>query len=112
MRSMRWGALALILVVAGCATPGVYAPSRVPPARLPAKPAGWDVVLDPGHGGQQVGARGRRGTAEKVVTLDITRRLKRQLEQAGLRVMLTRAGDRSEERRVGKECRSRWAPYH
>ena len=20
--------------------------------------------------------------------------------------------DRSEERRVGKECRSRWAPYH
>src|SRR2546425_9969640 len=21
-------------------------------------------------------------------------------------------GDRSEERRVGKECRSRWAPYH
>src|ERR1035441_4333242 len=23
-----------------------------------------------------------------------------------------RRGDRSEERRVGKECRSRWAPYH
>ena len=23
-----------------------------------------------------------------------------------------RAGDRSEERRVGKECRSRWSPYH
>ena len=23
-----------------------------------------------------------------------------------------RAGSRSEERRVGKECRSRWAPYH
>src|SRR2546430_5435835 len=22
------------------------------------------------------------------------------------------AGDRSEERRVGKECRSRWSPYH
>ena len=21
-------------------------------------------------------------------------------------------GDRSEERRVGKECRSRWSPYH
>ena len=25
---------------------------------------------------------------------------------------LTRAADRSEERRVGKECRSRWSPYH
>ena len=21
-------------------------------------------------------------------------------------------GERSEERRVGKECRSRWSPYH
>src|SRR2546426_992602 len=25
---------------------------------------------------------------------------------------LTRRGERSEERRVGKECRSRWSPYH
>ena len=24
----------------------------------------------------------------------------------------TRARKRSEERRVGKECRSRWSPYH
>src|SRR2546430_11510635 len=24
----------------------------------------------------------------------------------------TKLGDRSEERRVGKECRSRWSPYH
>ena len=23
-----------------------------------------------------------------------------------------REGERSEERRVGKECRSRWSPYH
>ena len=25
---------------------------------------------------------------------------------------LIKADDRSEERRVGKECRSRWSPYH
>src|SRR2546429_5023698 len=25
---------------------------------------------------------------------------------------VTEFGDRSEERRVGKECRSRWSPYH
>src|SRR2546430_11755657 len=25
---------------------------------------------------------------------------------------IRRVGDRSEERRVGKECRSRWSPYH
>src|SRR2546428_2358327 len=24
----------------------------------------------------------------------------------------SKAGERSEERRVGKECRSRWSPYH
>ena len=27
-------------------------------------------------------------------------------------VSLTVGGGRSEERRVGKECRSRWSPYH
>ena len=26
--------------------------------------------------------------------------------------ILLRKGVRSEERRVGKECRSRWSPYH
>src|SRR2546422_8412848 len=30
----------------------------------------------------------------------------RDLDQGG------RRGGRSEERRVGKECRSRWSPYH
>src|SRR5260370_27079023 len=27
-------------------------------------------------------------------------------------VVVSREPDRSEERRVGKECRSRWSPYH
>ena len=26
--------------------------------------------------------------------------------------ILVAPGERSEERRVGKECRSRWSPYH
>src|SRR5256885_3609947 len=29
-----------------------------------------------------------------------------------LLLMLELSGTRSEERRVGKECRSRWSPYH
>ena len=28
------------------------------------------------------------------------------------KTMLNKSGKRSEERRVGKECRSRWSPYH
>src|SRR5690242_18598922 len=39
------------------------------------------------------------------------RPLKRQAEAAELHERLERQADRSEERRVGKECRSRWSPY-
>ena len=28
------------------------------------------------------------------------------------RIIIGSTDDRSEERRVGKECRSRWSPYH
>ena len=36
------------------------------------------------------------------------------LEKAGAQLLPENAeqGTRSEERRVGKECRSRWSPYH
>ena len=30
----------------------------------------------------------------------------------GILTIATIIGERSEERRVGKECRSRWSPYH
>ena len=34
-------------------------------------------------------------------------------ERLGVEVICAGSpGDRSEERRVGKECRSRWSPYH
>ena len=38
----------------------------------------------------------------------------KMLEQilAEAREMARARGNRSEERRVGKECRSRWSPYH
>ena len=31
---------------------------------------------------------------------------------AGAEITKAQAKARSEERRVGKECRSRWSPYH
>ena len=34
------------------------------------------------------------------------------LDRGELDKIIERAGARSEERRVGKECRSRWSPYH
>src|SRR3712207_9479693 len=33
-------------------------------------------------------------------------------ESTGSEADVTPTGSRSEERRVGKECRSRWSPYH
>jgi len=51
------------------------------------------AVVDPGHGGEQVGATGPGGTREKQLTLQIARRLARRLERQGARVLLTRHGD-------------------
>ena len=52
------------------------------------------VALDPGHGGEDPGAIGRRGTHEKDVTLAIGRKLKRLLDaEPGMRSMLTRDAD-------------------
>lgn len=52
------------------------------------------VVIDPGHGGQDTGTRGRRGVEEKRAVLDIARRVRNQLASAGLKVYMTREGDR------------------
>ena len=38
--------------------------------------------------------------------------LKRVLAVLLLAALSLSAAGRSEERRVGKECRSRWSPYH
>jgi N-acetylmuramoyl-L-alanine amidase len=52
------------------------------------------VVLDPGHGGVEEGARGPTGLLEKEVVLDIARRVKALLERDGTTVVLTRDEDR------------------
>jgi N-acetylmuramoyl-L-alanine amidase len=52
------------------------------------------VVLDAGHGGSDPGASSL-GLAEKDVTLDIGRRLRRILEDNGFEVVVTRPDDRT-----------------
>jgi N-acetylmuramoyl-L-alanine amidase len=52
------------------------------------------IVIDAGHGGEDPGARGRRGSREKDITLMIARRLKGLVDaEAGMRAVLTRDGD-------------------
>src|SRR3712207_9477964 len=55
--------------------------------------------------------KGKKGS---YVTLTITREGKGTFDVKIKReeIILTSSKGRSEERRVGKECRSRWSPYH
>jgi N-acetylmuramoyl-L-alanine amidase len=54
------------------------------------------IVIDPGHGGEDLGARGQQGTSEKDVALAVARRLRATLEgRLGARVLLTRDDDRN-----------------
>src|SRR2546425_9321187 len=54
---------------------------------------------------------------DRLVVATDTREIVGVIERAGYEAVLTspdhQSGtERSEERRVGKECRSRWSPYH
>ena len=52
------------------------------------------IVIDPGHGGEDPGARGRRGSLEKDITLTIARRLKAMIDaEPNMRALLTRDAD-------------------
>ncbi|HEX2678181.1 MAG TPA: N-acetylmuramoyl-L-alanine amidase [Polyangiales bacterium] len=55
------------------------------------------IVLDPGHGGSQDGARAANGIEESVVVLAIAQRVKRLLQSKlpGTRIVLTRDRDRT-----------------
>lgn len=52
------------------------------------------VTLDPGHGGEDPGAVGQRGSYEKNVTLSIAKRLKARIDsEPNMRAVLTRDSD-------------------
>jgi N-acetylmuramoyl-L-alanine amidase len=52
------------------------------------------IALDPGHGGEDPGAIGARGSYEKHIVLSIAKRLKNKIDQEeSMRPFLTREGD-------------------
>ena len=53
------------------------------------------IALDPGHGGRDPGAIGKKGTREKDVTLSIAKRMQQLINRTpGYRAILTRPNDR------------------
>lgn len=58
------------------------------------KPILFDtVVIDPGHGGHDSGARGRSGMDEADYNLDVSRRLQANLSKRGFKTVMTRNSD-------------------
>ncbi len=57
------------------------------------KREGFIVIVDPGHGGSDVGATGAGGLQEKDLTLKISLYLKNFLEEKGIFALLTREKD-------------------
>ena len=80
-------------------TSAVPPPPTGPPPEAPPltpRPAFQTVVIDPGHGGTDVGVRAADGLEEKQLTLDVARRVRQRLEmRLGVRVVLTRDDDRA-----------------
>lgn len=66
------------------------------------------VVLDPGHGGNDMGAVGSRNVQEKLAVLDIAKRTRSHLAKMGIKALLTRENDGfiSLQRRV--DLADRW----
>jgi N-acetylmuramoyl-L-alanine amidase len=62
-------------------------------ARRPPEPAGFSVVIDPGHGGSDVGARIAPNVLEKNLTLALARLLRQELQSRHIAVTLLRDGD-------------------
>lgn len=64
-----------------------------PPPLPPARPEPKTVVLDPGHGGAEDGAKGPGGLLEKEATLGLAKAVREVLVRRGYRVVLTREND-------------------
>ena len=78
------------------APPRPAAPSSEGTPPVVARAGVQTIVIDPGHGGEEVGARGPAGTEEKQLTLDVARRLRGLVEtRLGLHVVLTREDDKA-----------------
>ncbi|WP_179861645.1 N-acetylmuramoyl-L-alanine amidase family protein [Bacillus pseudomycoides] len=51
------------------------------------------IVIDPGHGGNDPGSIGPKGTKEKDITLKTAKNIQQKLEEKGITVILTREDD-------------------
>ena len=65
------------------------------------------ILIDPGHGGIDGGAKSKSGTIEKDINLAIAKRLKRELEASNYLVYMTREADSQLDSRKVKDLNAR-----
>lgn len=65
------------------------------------------ILIDPGHGGIDGGAKSKNGTIEKDINLSISSKLKDQLESSGYTVYLTRESDSELDRKKVNDLNAR-----
>lgn len=76
-------------------TASTSSPAEVLPPVVETRSVLGTIVIDPGHGGEDVGVRGGKGSEEKTLTLAVAQRAKALIEsRLGIRVILTRDTDR------------------
>ncbi len=71
----------------------VWGQTPKPSRAIPALVSRLKVAVDPGHGGDDRGAMGKKGLKEKEVALELAMVLKDRLQEAGFEVILTREED-------------------
>ena len=121
----RWLAAAVIAVLALGAVAAVLAANKAGSGRMPqVTPApsealrtpeplsltGWVILVDPGHGGYDGGARARvSGTWEKHINLAVALEVEKSLAARGASVVMTRRGDEDlcEEDRPASQTKKR-----
>ena len=67
---------------------------RHPPNVSTQSLSGISILLDPGHGGEELGSRGPNGYPEKNVNLAVSKLLQQELIQRGATVYMTRESDK------------------
>ena len=91
------GLLIVALLVKGPGETQSLSPTEAPlptatPEPLPL--TGWTILIDPGHGGYDGGARARdSGIWEKVINLDVALQVEKSLVDQGAAVIMTRRED-------------------
>ena len=83
---------------------------------MKAKELNVPIISSMGAGNKLDGSQFKVADIYKTKVCPLAKVMRRELKKRGVRklkvVYSEEVPTRSEERRVGKECRSRWSPYH